>query len=246
MRNWPLDASARPFRNQVAFRPRTSLMSLLRFGSGRKRTETDALKAEVSALRAALVQCQIKVRHWTSMGVSLIAVIAAVGMALGFLLGIYKEPIVQTMTGWVPGLAQPDAVAACTAYEKGRYATALQLARPLAEQGDARAQSIIGLMYAKGQGVPQDPGEAAKWYHLAADQSDAEAQYGLAFLYATGDGVAQDYVAAHMWFNLASARLPVSDARRRLAIANRDAMETKMTREQIAEARQRAREWTTK
>ena len=122
------------------------------------------------------------------------------------------------------------------AYQKGRYAAALQLARPLAEQGDARAQFLLGLMYAKGQGVPQDPGEAAKWYRLAAEQGDVQAQYELAWLYATGDGVTQDYVAAHMWLNLTGASLPASDSRRRGAAANRDAVESKMTRAQIADA----------
>ncbi len=42
------------------------------------------------------------------------------------------------------------------AYERGAYATALKEWRPLAEQGDALAQGLLGLMYAKGQGVPPD------------------------------------------------------------------------------------------
>jgi TPR repeat protein len=174
-----------------------------------------------------------------------IAMVAAASLTLGFVLGVYKEPIGETVTraARVLGLARPDSRAAAhAAYQQGRYTTALQLARPLAEQGDARAQTILGLMYAKGEGVPQNHGEAVKWYRLAADQHDAQAQYQLAFLYAIGDGVAQDYVAAHMWFNLAGANFPASDARRRLAIANRDAVESKMTREQVAEAQERARD----
>jgi hypothetical protein len=55
------------------------------------------------------------------------------------------------------------------AYNRGDYATALQLIRPLADQGDARAQSILGLMYESGRGVPQDYAEAVKWYRKAAD-----------------------------------------------------------------------------
>ncbi len=42
------------------------------------------------------------------------------------------------------------------AYKRGDYATALRLWRPLAEQGDADAQFNLGLMYANGEGVPQD------------------------------------------------------------------------------------------
>ncbi len=55
-----------------------------------------------------------------------------------------------------------------SAYERGDYATALRLLRPLAEQGDAGAQHTFGFMYANGQGVRQDYAEAVKWYRLAA------------------------------------------------------------------------------
>jgi TPR repeat protein len=37
-----------------------------------------------------------------------------------------------------------------------------------AEQGDAEGQYNLGLMYDKGQGVPQDSIRAYMWYHLAA------------------------------------------------------------------------------
>jgi hypothetical protein len=223
-----------------------SLLSRLRFAMGRQQTEADGLRKEVSALRAALIQRQTMVRNWTSIRVWLVAAVAA-SLILGFVLGVYREPITLTITECLPGLLRPDPITACrNAHEEARYAAALQLARPLAEQGDARAQFLLGLMYAKGQGVPQDPGEAAKWYRLAADRGDAHAQYELAWLYASGDGVAQDDVAAHMWFNLASASLPASDPRRRVAAGNRHAVEGRMTREQIAEARQRARDWIPK
>ncbi len=36
------------------------------------------------------------------------------------------------------------------AYNKGDYATALRLLRPLAEQGDAAAQTNLGFMYESG------------------------------------------------------------------------------------------------
>jgi TPR repeat protein len=56
-----------------------------------------------------------------------------------------------------------DAVAA---YNRGDYATALRLLRPLAEQGDVVAQFNLGTMYANGHGVSQNYAEAAKWYRL--------------------------------------------------------------------------------
>ena len=66
------------------------------------------------------------------------------------------------------------------AYKSGDYATALREWTPLAEQGQAPAQNNLGLMYTKGQGVPQDYKAAVRWYRLAADQGDAFAQHNLA------------------------------------------------------------------
>ena len=49
------------------------------------------------------------------------------------------------------------------AYERGDYETAFDEWLPLAEQCNAFAQHNLGLMYANGQGVPQDDVEAVKW-----------------------------------------------------------------------------------
>jgi hypothetical protein len=61
-------------------------------------------------------------------------------------------------------------------------------------------------MYAKGQGVPQDYAEAAKWYRLAAAQGFAEAQDAIGLMYAYGQGVPQDYAEAAKWYRLAAAQ----------------------------------------
>jgi TPR repeat protein len=91
------------------------------------------------------------------------------------------------------------------AVSKGDYATALSLFRPLAAQGNAQAQVLLGIMYDHGQGVPRDYKEAVKWYRLAAAQGNAFAQGLLGFMYQYGDGVVQNYVRAHMWFLLSAA-----------------------------------------
>ena len=67
------------------------------------------------------------------------------------------------------------------AYEKEDYSTALREWTPLAEQGDALAQYNLGLMYDKGQGVPQDYKTAVKWYTLAAEQGDPDSQRNLRY-----------------------------------------------------------------
>ena len=92
------------------------------------------------------------------------------------------------------------------AYKKKDYTLALREWRPLADQGDADAQSNLGLMYDTGQGVPQNAAEAVKWYRLAADQGNASAQYNLGLMYANGQGVTQDYVKAYEWLSLSVAQ----------------------------------------
>jgi uncharacterized protein len=64
---------------------------------------------------------------------------------------------------------------AAAAYSKGDYVTALRLLGPLAAQGDAYAETYLGLMNANGQGGPQDYGRAIGWYRKAADQGYAPA-----------------------------------------------------------------------
>jgi TPR repeat protein len=90
------------------------------------------------------------------------------------------------------------------AYEKGDYATAMRLLRPLAEQGDARAQFNLGIMYSEGQGVPQDYGTAVGWYRKAAEHGHASAQFNLGIMYAEGHGVPQDYGTAVGWYRKAA------------------------------------------
>ena len=90
------------------------------------------------------------------------------------------------------------------AYKSGDYAEAVKMFRLAADQGDATAQYNLGVMYAKGKGVPQDHAEAVKWYRLAADQGEARAQFILGIMYAKGEGVTHDYAKAVKWFRLAA------------------------------------------
>ena len=111
----------------------------------------------------------------------------------------------------VPAIAGPYEVAR-DAYLREDYATALSVWRPLAEQGEPRAQMWLGFMSETGRAVPQTFMEAAKWYIKAADQGEPRAQMMLGYLYESGRGVPQNYVRAHMWFSVsASAHLSNSD-----------------------------------
>jgi TPR repeat protein len=62
------------------------------------------------------------------------------------------------------------------AYNRGDYVPAIRLFRPLAEQGNPKAQSLLGKMYRKGQGVARNPAQAFVWFSLAARRGDARAK----------------------------------------------------------------------
>jgi len=62
------------------------------------------------------------------------------------------------------------------AYNRGDYAPAIQLFRPLARQGNARAQAAIGAMYRRGQGVAKSSAHAFMWLSLASARGDARAK----------------------------------------------------------------------
>ena len=93
---------------------------------------------------------------------------------------------------------------AMTAYRSGDFATALREFRPRADQGDAQAQYILGVMYTEGDGVPRDYSQAASWFKMAAEHGDSEAQFNLGFMYANGRGVPEDDAEAVRWYRLAA------------------------------------------
>ncbi len=162
------------------------------------------------------------------------------------------------------------------AYKRGDYDTALKEFQPLAELGDAEAQFNLGLLYVRGQGVPQDDQEAVRWYRLAADQDFASAQGLLGLMYYEGRGVPQDYTEAVKWYRLAAEQgLAVAQYKLGLmyalghglskdyvlthmwatlaaakevkeAVEVRDIIEKSMTPAQTMEAQRLAREWTAK
>src|SRR4029450_9405254 len=86
------------------------------------------------------------------------------------------------------------------AYKNGDYATAARVWLPLAQQGDARAQFLLGSLYAQGYGVPQDYGAAVQWFRRAAEQGHVAAQYNLGVRYHEGRGVRRDAAQAAEWF----------------------------------------------
>ncbi|EQD78376.1 Sel1 domain protein repeat-containing protein, partial [mine drainage metagenome] len=115
--------------------------------------------------------------------------------------------------------------------------------RLAANQGNTGAQSSLGIMYAQGQGVPQDYAKAAKLFRLAAKQGIATAQNNLGAMYDSGQGVSQNYAKAYKWIALGKdASKPGSQAyisaSRHMRI-----LEARMTPAQIVQGQQEASAW---
>ena len=129
------------------------------------------------------------------------------------------------------------------AYAAGDYAKALTEFRTLADQGNMEGQYFLGFMYHNGFGIKRDQTEALKWFQKAAQQGDARAQYYVGIMYGAGHGVTKDLKLADMWLTLSAAN-PKSSYRDSLYTREEiGKIERKMTPEQIAEAKDLAKNW---
>ncbi len=73
------------------------------------------------------------------------------------------------------------------------FAKSLEWYTKAAEQGNAKAQWNVAILYARGPGgIPQDMQQAVQWCQQAADQGFAAAQATLGLMYANGQGVERD------------------------------------------------------
>ena len=91
-----------------------------------------------------------------------------------------------------------------TAYQKGDYAATLREWKPLASQGNAKAQYFLGNMYYKGIGVPQNDRDAYKWFKKSAEQGLIGAQNNLGTMYMRGRGVSLNNTRAFIWLHIAA------------------------------------------
>jgi TPR repeat protein len=126
-------------------------------------------------------------------------------MKFGFLAAILALAFSAPFEGAAQASPQTDALTQCdAANDRKDFVTAFKLCRPLAEQGNAKAQANLGYAYAMGRGVPQDYAAAVSWFRKAAAQGNARSQYSLGVSYTGGKGVLQDYAAAVSWYRKAA------------------------------------------
>ena len=116
--------------------------------------------------------------------------------------------------------------AALAAHDAGRFAEARHGFRALADQGSAIGETMLGVIYAHGQGVTPDPATAVSYWFRAANRGYAPAQLALARALAAGTGVAPDATEAWLWASLAArgGDEPMASAARTLATELRRGM----------------------
>jgi len=86
------------------------------------------------------------------------------------------------------------------------FIEALRWYRISADQGNAEAQTNVGLDYDDGLGTARDYAEAVRWYRMAVSQNYADAELFLARMYEEGRGVRRDYSQAMDLYRRAAAQ----------------------------------------
>lgn len=177
-------------------------------GAGVKLTEAE-VQRRVAELQAQVAEYKSLADRRAKSIKALKFSIAAVTLALALAIGASVAPVRQVASGLVNALglshnAVNDVEVAERAYQAGDYRAALRLVQPLAQRGDGRAQTLLGLMNYHGRGLQKNDAQAATWFRRAADQGEPEGQFYVGVMYAEGNGVPQDYAEALKWYRLAA------------------------------------------
>ncbi|WP_160839191.1 MULTISPECIES: tetratricopeptide repeat protein [Aeromonas] len=104
----------------------------------------------------------------------------------------------------IPLSTEQELAAANRAWRTGHFDEATRIWSPLAEQGQPRAQALMGWSHEVGQGSEQDMDRAIRLYRQAAQAGDAFGQYRLGEVYLRGAGVKRDLHEAFHWMELAA------------------------------------------
>ena len=139
------------------------------------------------------------------------------------------------------------------AYESGRgvkqnYHLGAEWISEAARGGNSDAQYLLGTYYRDGRGVVQDYREAYAWIErsVTGDRSNALFLDALLLLGATrewGRGLPQDLVESYKWYALAAGYSAGEAQIYYSAGRAMDALSTRMTAAEIAEAQRRADDW---
>jgi TPR repeat protein len=150
--------------------------------------------------------------------------------------------LLVALAGTVPLPAHADALSrGSVAFDRGDYVRAARELSPLAARGNARALGLLGFMYEHGFGVPQAYEAAFDLYCRGAILGNPFAQAMLGLMYDKGHGAHQDFIQAYKWLDLAAAR--TRGRERDAYLRFRDAVASKMSRDEIVVGQRLALSW---
>ena len=117
-----------------------------------------------------------------------------------------------------------------------------------ANQGHAGAQNSLAMRYLLGNGVRKDIPKALQWYEEAGKNGNIHAIHNLGRIYIKGHSVKPDNIQAYKWLDLARYYTLYSNNKRLKGSirAEIDQLTSKMTEQQIADAKTQAQTWLDK
>lgn len=86
------------------------------------------------------------------------------------------------------------------------YDLSIDQLKVMASEGDAPAQIFLGVMYSKGESVPQDHAKALYWFEQAAAQNEPLAMFNIGVLHEHGHGLPIDLGKALWWYAQSAER----------------------------------------
>jgi hypothetical protein len=113
----------------------------------------------------------------------LLSFLAAAASSLTAAISLPANDVVAGLNAKAEGPAKE----AIEAFRDGRHARAVELAKPLADKGDADALYLLGFAHESGQGVEASRELALNYYRKAADAKQQDAAYRLAFILLASD-----------------------------------------------------------
>lgn len=92
---------------------------------------------------------------------------------------------------------------ASAALQSEEYGEARELLKPLAIEGDAEAQYMLGNLYIDGHAGEGKKATGVRWLTMAAKQDHYQAATELGKMYASGHGVPMDQEESEKWYAVA-------------------------------------------
>ncbi len=127
-------------------------------------------------------------------------------LQLRWVVELFRKFIPQDSEEFLSSVECDKMALATKAVAHKNYSAAASYLEELADSGMSEAQSLLGLLYAEGNGLERDYTASMRLFRRAAAQGDADGLYYLGYSHLHGFGVEVDRVQALAYFILAADR----------------------------------------